>query len=100
MTYTGVTEYMAHMGPMVATAGLLVAWVVQSCRGVGGQGLMTDMTLGLAGSVIAGALVALTVSPSMPAMFLVGGVGAMVALAVQRGVWNPVARHPGARAQS
>ena len=84
-------EYIAQMGPMWATAGLMVAWLANAFWRVGGHGFLTDMTLGLVGGLAAGALIrtAVTSNTGMLAMFAIGGGGALVIIAAQRGVWRP-----------
>jgi len=81
-------EYIAQMGPVVATASLLVAWVVQACRAADGRPLAIDMTIGLAGGVMAGVVGATTaIGHGMVAMFVTGMVGAGAALWAQGALW-------------
>ena len=83
------SEYIAQMGPMLAVAGAMVAWLAQlsSTTRARGHGFMPDMVIGLLGSMLAGALLwaASAVAHSgMLAMFGVGALGAGLAIASQR----------------
>lgn len=82
-------EYIVQMLTTVAIAGALVAWLAQIPKTNRGYGFMPDMALAVAGSVAAGALVALgvTADAGMTVMFWVGIVGATVLLGAQRRLW-------------
>ena len=83
-------EDLAQMGPMVAIAGSLVAWLGQAFSRTRQRqhGLIFDMAIALAGSVAAGALTwaAISAHPGMLMMFGIGVGGAGVAMATQRGL--------------
>ena len=85
------TEYIAQMLPMLAIAGAMVGWMAQIGPTTRGYGLLPDMALGLAGSVFAATLVrtAISADAGMLAMFVIGGVGATLAVVAQRGLWHP-----------
>jgi uncharacterized membrane protein YeaQ/YmgE (transglycosylase-associated protein family) len=84
-----MTEHIAHMGPMLILAGLLVGWLADAVSRAGGYGHMLDMTVGLVGSVVAGMLVWIFLSGiGMPLMFGTGCAGATLAIAAQRGLWR------------
>ena len=76
---------------MLVTAGAMVAWLAQTRWTVGGYGFLPDMALAVVGSVLAGALVwaAISVNAGMLGMFVIGGVGALLAIIAQRGLWRP-----------
>jgi uncharacterized membrane protein YeaQ/YmgE (transglycosylase-associated protein family) len=82
-------EYIVQMLPMVAIAGVLVAWLAQVPKTNRGYGFMPDMALAVVGSVAAGALIALGVTgdAGMIVMFWGGVVGATVLLGAQRRLW-------------
>jgi len=83
-------EYVVQMFPMVAIAGLLVAWLAQIAKTNRGYGFLPDMALALAGSVGAGALIATVVSGNagMIVMFWIGIVGAIIVIVAQRRLWG------------
>jgi uncharacterized membrane protein YeaQ/YmgE (transglycosylase-associated protein family) len=83
-------EYVAQMGPMLILAGLVAGWMAEAVSRAGGYGLIADMTLGVVGSVVGGALVGVLVSTDagMLGMFLIGCVGAALAMVAQRGLWR------------
>ena len=85
------TEYIAQMLPMLLLAGALVAWVVQLVPKTGGYGFLPDMALCVVGGVLAGAVVraGLSGNAGMLGMFAIGGLGAILALVAQRGLWRP-----------
>ena len=79
-----------QMGPMWVLAGLSGGWLAENPMTRGGYGLIIDMALGLGGSIATGWIV-LTLTPfggSMPAMFVVGFLGASSLIAVQRACWR------------
>jgi uncharacterized membrane protein YeaQ/YmgE (transglycosylase-associated protein family) len=83
-------EHIAQMGPMLILAGLLAGWMAEVVSRAGGYGLRPDMVLGLVGSVVGGGAVWVLVSghAGMPAMFLIGCVGAALAVVAQRRLWR------------
>jgi uncharacterized membrane protein YeaQ/YmgE (transglycosylase-associated protein family) len=83
-------EYIAQMGPMLVVAGLIVAWLAGTSSKGGGYGFLPDMALGLIGSVAAGAIswAAVSSAPGMLAMFGIGGLGAILLIVAQRGLWH------------
>jgi uncharacterized membrane protein YeaQ/YmgE (transglycosylase-associated protein family) len=85
-----MTEHIAQMGPMLILAGLVTGWMAEVLSRAGGYGLMTDLVVGLAGSVVGGTMVWVLVSTDagMPGMFLIGCAGAAVAIVGQRGLWR------------
>jgi uncharacterized membrane protein YeaQ/YmgE (transglycosylase-associated protein family) len=86
-----MTEHIAHMGPMLILAGLLVAWLAEAVSRAGGYGYMLDMAVGLVGSVVAGTLVWIVFSHiGMSWMFVSGCLGATLAIAAQRSLWRSV----------
>jgi uncharacterized membrane protein YeaQ/YmgE (transglycosylase-associated protein family) len=89
-------EYIVQMGPMLAFAGATVGWMAQIAPTTRGYGFLPDMTLGLVGSVVAGALAWSALSPNtgMLAMCVIGGVGAALAIFAQRSVWYPGRTEP------
>jgi uncharacterized membrane protein YeaQ/YmgE (transglycosylase-associated protein family) len=52
-----MAETVVHMKPMLVLGGLIAGWLVEAISRGRGYGFISDMVLGLAGSVIAGALV-------------------------------------------
>ena len=84
-------EYLAQMAPMWATAALMIAWLAHEFYGADSLGFLADLAVGLAGGIAAGALVPRMTSwvPGMLPMFVLAGVGAIVAIAAQRRVWRP-----------
>ena len=85
-----MTEHIAQMGPMLILAGLAAGWMAETLARAGGYGIITDMVVGLVGSVVGGAAVWVLVSPhaGMFGMFLIGGAGAVLAIVAQRGLWR------------
>lgn len=88
-----MSEYLVQMLPMLLLGGLISGWLAEALSRAGGYGLIPDMVLGLAGSVIMGAAMWLVVSrdAGMLTMLLVGCAGAAVPIVAQRGLW-PSAR--------
>jgi uncharacterized membrane protein YeaQ/YmgE (transglycosylase-associated protein family) len=85
-----MTEYIAQIGPMLILAGLGAGWIAETLSRAGGYGLITDMVVGLVGSVVGGAAVWVLVSThaGMLGMFLIGCAGAALAIVAQRGLWR------------
>ena len=82
-------EDLAHMGPMLVLAGLLIGLTAETVSRARGYGLMTDMVVGLVGSVIVGGIVLIGVShPGMLWMFLIGAAGGAIAIVAQRALWR------------
>jgi len=83
-------EIVAQMVPMLALAGLSAGWMAEAASRARGFGLLTDMAIGLSGSVLAGAITWTLIAPDagMLTTFFIGGAGAGVALASQRGLWQ------------
>ena len=84
------TEYIVQMAPILIIAGAFVAWAAQIPSTATGYGFLPDMALGLAGSVLAGALAwaVIFAHAGMLAMFVIGFVGAVITIAAQRGLWR------------
>ncbi len=78
-----------QMGPMWVLAGLSGGWLAENLMTRGGYGLIIDMVLGLAGSVLGGWIVLALASPpiGMFPMFGVGFVAAGSVIVVQRLCW-------------
>jgi uncharacterized membrane protein YeaQ/YmgE (transglycosylase-associated protein family) len=88
-------EDVAQMGPMLVVAGLTVGWIAEAARRVGGHGLLSDLVLGLVGSLAVGGIFWVVISSDvgMVAMLVIGGGGAGLAIMAQRTVWkSPPAR--------
>lgn len=85
-----MTEHIAQMGPMLILAGLVTGWMAEALSRAGGYGLITDIVVGLVGSVVGGTMVWLLVSTDagMPGMLLIGCAGAALAIVAQRGLWR------------
>ena len=83
-------EDVAQMGPMLVLAGLTVGWLAEAARRAGGHGLLSDLVLGLVGSLAVGGIfwVAISSDVGMVAMLVIGGGGAALALMAQRAVWK------------
>jgi hypothetical protein len=84
------TEWIAQMAPMLVLAGVTVAWLAQLAWTARGYGFLPDMALGLGGSVLIGALVGTVAAADvgMLAVFAIGGIGAVLAIVAQRGLWR------------
>jgi uncharacterized membrane protein YeaQ/YmgE (transglycosylase-associated protein family) len=74
---------------MLVLGGLIAGWLAEAVSRAWGYGFISDMVLGLAGSVLAGAFVWLVIwrDAGMTTMLLVGCVGAALAIFAQRGLW-------------
>jgi uncharacterized membrane protein YeaQ/YmgE (transglycosylase-associated protein family) len=85
-----MAEYIAQMGPMLILAGLATGWMAEVLSRAGGYGLIPDLIVGLVGGVVGGATLWVLVSTEvgMLAMFVVGCVGAAVAIVAQRHLWR------------
>jgi uncharacterized membrane protein YeaQ/YmgE (transglycosylase-associated protein family) len=85
-----MTEHIAQIGPMLILAGLGAGWIAETLSRAGGYGLITDMVVGLVGSVVGGAAVWVLVSThaGMLGMFRIGCAGAALAIVAQRGLWR------------
>ena len=83
-------EHIAQMAPMLALAGLTVAWLAEVISRMGGYGFTWDMALGLTGSALAGVAVwvVLAGGAGMATMFLTGCGGAVLLLLAQRRGWR------------
>jgi uncharacterized membrane protein YeaQ/YmgE (transglycosylase-associated protein family) len=83
-----MADTVVQMTPMLVLGGLIAAWLAEASSRRRGYGFISDMVLGLAGSVIAGALVWLMMwrNAGMTTMLLIGCVGAALAIVAQRGV--------------
>jgi uncharacterized membrane protein YeaQ/YmgE (transglycosylase-associated protein family) len=83
-------EHIAHMGPMLVLAGVMVGWAVETVSRAGGHGLIPDMVVGVVGSVLAGAIIwgLISQDPGMLGMFAIGCAGAGLAILVQRSLWR------------
>lgn len=83
-------EDMVQMGPMLVLAGLVMGMAAETISRAGGFGLIPDMGVSLAGSVLVGGIVWVGIShePGMLLMFLIGSVGGGLAVVAQRGLWR------------
>jgi uncharacterized membrane protein YeaQ/YmgE (transglycosylase-associated protein family) len=84
-----MVETIVQMTPMLVVGGLIAGWVTEAVSRGRGYGFITDMVLGLAGSLLAGAFLWLVVwrDAGMATMLLLGCVGAALAIFAQRGIW-------------
>ena len=84
-----MADSIVQMIPMLVLGGLIAGWLAEAVSRAWGYGFISDMFLGLAGSVIAGAFVWLVIwrDAGMTTMLLVGCVGAALAIFAQRGLW-------------
>jgi uncharacterized membrane protein YeaQ/YmgE (transglycosylase-associated protein family) len=84
-----MAETTVQMIPMLVLSGLVAGWLAEACSRASGYGFISDMVLGLAGSLIVGAFVWLVIwrDAGMTMMLLVGCTGAALAIIVQRAVW-------------
>ena len=85
-------EDVAQMGPMLVLAGLTVGWIAEAARRVGGHGLLSDLVLGLVGSLAVGGIFWVVISSDvgMVAMLVIGVGGATLAIMAQRTVWKAI----------
>jgi uncharacterized membrane protein YeaQ/YmgE (transglycosylase-associated protein family) len=83
-----MAETIVQMTPMLILGGLIAAWLAEAVSRAWGYGFISDMVLGLAGSLIVGALVWLLLwrDAGMATMLLVGCTGAALAIITQRNV--------------
>lgn len=83
-------EYVAQMGPMLILAGIAAGWVSEGLARARGFGLISDLVLGLVGSLLAGLTMAFVVSSQagMVTMFVIGCTGAALLIAGQRQFWR------------
>lgn len=84
-----MSETVVQMGPMLLLGGLIAGWSAEAVARARGYGLIPDLFIGLAGSVLAGAGTSL-IAPDvgMMATLLVGCAGAVVCLVAQRSLWG------------
>jgi len=84
-----MADTIVQMTPMLVLGGLIAGWLAEAVSRAWGYGFISDMVLGLVGSVIAGAFVWLVISrdAGMTTMLLIGCVGAALAIFAQRHVW-------------
>jgi hypothetical protein len=91
-----MNEQVTQMGPILVVAGLGAGWLAETFMGLRGHGLIVDMGLGVAASVVGGsAILALSGHPA--GMLFMSGIGFVLAMGVilaQRLCWPRV---PGAR---
>jgi uncharacterized membrane protein YeaQ/YmgE (transglycosylase-associated protein family) len=84
-----IMEHIAHMVPMLVLAGLMAGWTAEAVSRGGGYGLITDMILGLIGSLLVGGIAwVVSREAGMLGMFVIGGAGAVLAVAGQRRLWR------------
>ena len=85
-----MSEHIVQMGPMLVLSGLIAGWVAEAASRAGGYGFVFDLVLGCIGSVVGGAIVWALISSDlgMPAMLLIGCVGAALTIAAQRRLWR------------
>ena len=81
-------EQIVQMGPMLVLAGLMMGWLAETTWRAGGHGLLNDIVVGLAGSLLGGVAFWFAISSQvgMVAMVVVGSVGSGLAIAGQRAV--------------
>jgi uncharacterized membrane protein YeaQ/YmgE (transglycosylase-associated protein family) len=89
-------EDIAHMGPLLVLAGLMVGWMAEAVSRAGGYGLMGDLGLGLIGSVVAGmtAWIAVSGHAGMATVLLIGAGGALLMIIAQRSLWRSLPLEP------
>ena len=78
------------MSPMLILASLVAGWRAEAVSRAGSYGFITDMVIGLVGSVVGGTAVWVLASSDvgMLGMFLIGCAGAALAIVAQRGLWR------------
>ena len=82
-------EHIAHLAPMAVLTGLLAGWTAETVSRAGGYGLLPDMVLGLVGSVLVGGIAwVVSREAGMLGTFVIGGVGAALAVGAQRRLWR------------
>lgn len=93
MDSTFMAETVAQFAPMLILGGLIAGWLAEATARASGYGFISDVVLGLIGSLIAGSFVWLVLwrDAGMTTMLLVGCVGGALAITVQRDV-RPSAR--------
>lgn len=86
-------EDLVQMGPMLLLAGASAGWLAEARARAGGHGLIADMIIGVAGSLVGGAMTWTFVSTGtgMLGMALVGAAAGGLAIAAQRLVWHSAA---------
>jgi len=84
-----MAETIVQMTPILVLGGLIAAWLTEAVARGRGYGFLTDMVLGLGGSLFMGAFVWLVMwhDAGMTVMFLIGCVGAALGIFAQRVVW-------------
>lgn len=87
-------EDIVHVGPMLLLAGLMTGWVTEAVSAAGGYGFVHDILLGLAGSVVAAAVVWVFISSEagMVGTFLIACGGAALMIVAQRRFWRSARR--------
>jgi len=83
-------EGLVQMGPMLLLAGGIAGWLAEAKSRAGGYGLITDMVVGVAGSLAGGAIAwtMIATSAGMLGMALIGLAAASLAIAGQRVMWR------------
>jgi uncharacterized membrane protein YeaQ/YmgE (transglycosylase-associated protein family) len=84
-----MVETIVQMTPMLVLGALIAGWLAEAVSRARGYGFITDVVLGLGGSLLAGAFLWLVVwrDAGMATMLLVASVGAALAIFAQRGIW-------------
>jgi uncharacterized membrane protein YeaQ/YmgE (transglycosylase-associated protein family) len=82
-------ETIVQITPMLVLGALIAGWLAEAGARARGYGFISDMVLGLSGSLIVGVSMWLFLwrDAGMAAMLLVGCTGAALAIIAQRGVW-------------
>jgi uncharacterized membrane protein YeaQ/YmgE (transglycosylase-associated protein family) len=85
-------QQIVQMGPMLVLAGLAIGWIAETAWTPRGYGLLIDMILGVAGSLLGGVVFWIAISShiGMIAMFAIGSAGGALAIFAQRGWWTKV----------
>ena len=83
-------EYAVQMGPMLLIGALMVGLLAEATWRPGGYGLLADLMIGLAGSLVAGGIARLAVfpGPGMLVTVVIGCVGGALAISAQRALWG------------